>query len=328
MKISLAMHSSPRFSTWIWLGDWRVLIDAGDGATQQLGYKIRKIDTVLCTHAHRDHIGGLLQVVNQRGEAGPFALAYPCGSRSFGELAAFALKFNPGASHQAIWHALEEGDAVETGIEGRWIQAFRTRHYSDDKPQNAPKSLGFHLMWRKQKVRADLRDLSQSELDELRVREGNAALQVLAAQGEAPADQRERETLLQQLGREAITEPVDEKWISIGGDGQPLRAEEVAGTQLLLHEATFLSAEDYDAEEAGEDVGHVHSTVAQALQIAHEAEVENVVLYHISTRYGDADIVQAVREEASKLRLQARVWAALPRRVYWDLLREKPVYQP
>jgi hypothetical protein len=155
MKISLAAHSSPRFSTWLWANDWRTLIDAGDGATQQMGYKIRKVDTVLCTHAHRDHIGGLLQVINQRGEAGPFALAHPCGSRSFSDLAAFALKFNPGASHQAIWHALEESDSVETGIEGRWVRAFRTRHYSDDRPQNAPKSLGFHLMWRKQKVRAD-----------------------------------------------------------------------------------------------------------------------------------------------------------------------------
>jgi ribonuclease Z len=134
--------------------------------------------------------------------------------------------------------------------------------------------------------------------------------------------------LLQQLGREAITEPIDEKWISIGGDGEPLRPEEVAGTQLLLHEATFLSADDYDAEEAGEDVGHVHSTVAQALRVAQESAVENVVLYHISTRYTDADIAAAIREAAAEIKLQARVWAVLPRRVYWDLLREKPMYQP
>src|SRR5687767_1341629 len=110
MNIQLAMHSSPRFSTWIWVPDWRVLIDAGDGATQQLGYKIRKIDTVLLTHAHRDHIGGLLQVVNQRGEMNSFAVAHPCGSSSFGQLEAFSRKFNPGTAGNAIWQALEEGD--------------------------------------------------------------------------------------------------------------------------------------------------------------------------------------------------------------------------
>ena len=67
------------------------------------------------------------------------------------------------------------------------------------------------------------------------------------------------------IGKEGITAPVDEKWITIGGDGTPLSAEAVAGTKLLLHEATFLSPDDYEAEEAGEDVGHVHSTVYDAL---------------------------------------------------------------
>ena len=168
MNITLAIHSSPRFSTWIWVPDWRVLIDAGDGVTQQLGYKIRKIDTVLCTHAHRDHIGGLLQVINQRGEAGGFALAHPCGSRSFDQIAAFANSFNPGTSWNAVWQPLEEGDWIESGVEGRLIHAFRTRHYADDNPQAAPRSLGFHLMWRKQKVREEYRELNQAELDAVR----------------------------------------------------------------------------------------------------------------------------------------------------------------
>src|SRR5437870_3582812 len=83
MDITLALHSSPRFSTWIWVPDWHLLVDAGDGASQQLGYKIRKIDTVVLTHSHRDHLGGLLQVINQRGEAGPFTLAHPVNGNSW-----------------------------------------------------------------------------------------------------------------------------------------------------------------------------------------------------------------------------------------------------
>jgi ribonuclease Z len=329
MNITLSLHSSPRFSTWVWLGDWRTLVDAGDGATQHLGYKIRKIDTVFCTHAHRDHIGGLLQVINQRGEAGGFALAHPCGSRSFSEMASFSLKFNPGTSHQAIWHALEEGDSLETGVEGRFLRAFRTKHYADDRPSNAPRSLGLHAMWRKAKVPAALRELPQGELDALRRQKGRDAAEILLARGEGHGlSPQEHEAWEAQLGREAITEPVDEKWVTVGGDGQPLSPEEARGTQLLLHEATFLSPEDYDAEDAGEDVGHVHSTVADALRVAHEAQVPNVVLYHISTRYTDTEIKAAVREVAEGLRLQARVWAAMPRRVHWDILREKPLYQP
>jgi len=299
MNITLAIHSSPRFSTWIWVPDWHLLVDAGDGASQQLGYKIRKIDTVVLTHAHRDHCGGLLQVINQRGEAGSFALAHPCGARSFEQLEAFSNKYNPGSSWRAVWHRLEEGDELIGEGGDRIIKAFRTRHYADDKPEEEPRSLGFHLLWRKQKVRAELRDLPQRELDEIRLK----------------------------IGKEGITEQVDEKWICIGGDGQPLKVSEVIGAKLLLHEATFLSPDDYDAEEAGEDVGHVHSTVEQALRVAQEASVESVVLYHISTRYTDSEIRDAIRQTAQNLNFKGRVWAALPRRVHWNLLGEKPVWE-
>jgi ribonuclease Z len=324
INIPLAIHSSPRFSTWVWLPDWRVLVDAGDGVTQQLGYKIRKIDTVLCTHAHRDHIGGLLQVINQRGEAGAFAVAHPCGSNSFDQLAAFSNKFNPGTSWNAIWHKLEEGDLLETGIEGRLIKSFRTRHYADDNPNAAPRSLGFHLLWRKQKVRPEFLSLSQSDLDAARRRLGAEAI---ARPEHARVAPKERAALEAQLGREAITSPIDEKWITIGGDGCPLSPDEVRGTKVLLHEATFLSPDDYDAEEGGEDVGHVHSTIHDALQVAHDSQVENVVLYHISTRYTDVEIKETVREVAAHLGLKAQVWAAMPRRVHWNLLGERPLWE-
>jgi len=319
LNLQLAIHSSPRFSTWIWIPDWKVLIDAGDGATQHLGYKIRKIDTVACTHSHRDHIGGLLQVINQRGEAGPFALAHPCGSSSFKMLEAFSNKFNPGSSWRAVWQALEEGDEIPGESGDRIIKAFRTRHYSDDAPQNVPRSLGYQLLWRKAKVRAQFRDLPQTELDAVRL----------------------------QLGREGITEQVDEKWISVGGDGAPLKTEDAIGAKLLLHEATFLSDDDRDTGDEGDSDaasdtqnsdsstrinapdshGHVHSTVEEALRVTQQAQVENVVLYHVSTRYTDAQIRDSIKHEARKINLQARVWVALPRRVYWNLLGERPVWE-
>ena len=311
MHLQIAIHSSPRFATWIWIPDWRLLIDAGDGATQHLGYKIRKIDTVALTHSHRDHIGGLLQVLNQRGEAGSFAVAHPCGSHSIPQLENFSYKFNPGSSRQAIWHRLEEGDEMPVVDSQRVLKAFRTRHYLDDDMANAPRSLGYSLVWRKQKVRAELRELPQKELDEIRLREGVAA----------------------------ITEQVDEKWIVVGGDGEPLRVEEVRGAKLLLHEATFLNSEDRDSgEEGGAEAdteysksaapthGHVHSTVEEALRVAQDAEVEDVVLYHISTRYTDQEIREAVREIAQDLNFRGRVWPVLPRRVYWNLLGEKPTW--
>ena len=323
MHIQLALHSSPRFSTWLWFNDWKILVDAGDGASQHLGYKLRKIDTVLLTHSHRDHIGGLLQVINQRGEAGPFTLAHPANGRSYRELENFSLKFNPGSSRSAVWQALEEGDWVDCGGDGRLARAFRTRHYHDDNPEHAPRSLGFHLMWRKNKVKPEYANLGQKELDAVRRQLGEERMSAVDTSQMSIDEAKHLEI---QLGREAITSPVDEKIVSVSGDCQPFDAAELAGTQLLVHEATFLSGDDYDAEEAGEDVGHMHSTVADALGVAQSANVRDVVLYHISTRYSDAEIRDGVRNEAARLGFEGRIWATLPRRVYWDILGEKPVW--
>lgn len=299
MDIQIAIHSSPRFSTWLWIPDWRTLFDAGDGASQQMGYKIRKVDTVACTHAHRDHLGGLLQVVNQRGEAGSFAVAYPCGGHAFRQLEEFSNRFNPASSRNAVWHALEEGDELSTGMEGKFLKAFRTQHYAGEDTYAQPRSLGYHLMWRKLKVRPELRALPQSELDAIRL----------------------------QVGREGITAPVDEKWVTVSGDSSLLSPGEVGDTKLLIHEATFLREGDYDEEDASDDIGHVHSTVEGVLQLAKECEIKNLVLYHISTRYTDAEIRSVIYETAKDLNLQTQVWAVLPRRVYWNLLREKPVWK-
>jgi len=298
MQISLAMHSSPRFSTWLWFNDWKLLIDAGDGVSQHLGYKIRKIDTFVMTHSHRDHLGGLLQAINQRGEAGPFALCHPTNGRSWNQMETFSLKFNPAASRSAIWRALEEGDWIDTGVDGRLVQSFRTRHYLNDEPQNAPRSLGYHLIWRKRKLKPELQDLPKSEVAEMGRTQGS----------------------------ESITVPVDEKWITVSGDTQPIDPEIARGSQLLVHEATFLSADDYDAEEAGEDVGHMHSTVHDAIRIAGEADVKNLVLYHISTRYSDQEIRESIVQTAQKLGYDGKIWAAMPRRVYYDILRDKPLF--
>lgn len=324
MQLSLALHSSPRFSTWLWFNDWKLLIDAGDGASQQLGYKIRKIDTVLLTHSHRDHIGGLLQVINQRGEAGPFCLAHPALGRSWRDIESFSHRFNPGSSRSAVWRALEEGDWIDSGVAGRLIRAFRTRHFNDDEPDKAPRSLGFHLIWRKQKVKPEYAALSQRELDDVRRELSRAALLEPENAGKS---ERELAQLQIERGRAAITSPVDEKWICVGGDGRPLSPDEVEGTQILLHEATFLSPDDYDAEAAGEDVGHMHSTTHDALRVAREAGVEHLILYHISTRYSDEEIREGIRVAARETGFQGRVFAALPRRVYFDFAREKPVWE-
>ena len=72
----------------------------------------------------------------------------------------------------------------------------------------------------------------------------------------------------------------------------PQLAEQIRGTDLLYHEATFLSSEADRATET------YHSTAAQAAQVAVQAKAGRLLIGHISARYKDH---QAVLNEARSI---------------------------
>jgi len=78
------------------------------------------------------------------------------------------------------------------------------------------------------------------------------------------------------------------------GDTRPFKdfAKFAAGADLLIHDSTF---DDELAERAEEDG---HSTPCQAAENAKKAKVKQLVLTHISARYGDAN---ALQKQAKKI---------------------------
>lgn len=65
---------------------------------------------------------------------------------------------------------------------------------------------------------------------------------------------------------------------SYGGDSVPLNPNLVRGTEVLLHEATFV--EELDRKE------YKHSTVWEAIEVAKRAGVQKeLILFHLSSRY-------------------------------------------
>ncbi len=83
-------------------------------------------------------------------------------------------------------------------------------------------------------------------------------------------------------------------------DTRPCAAavELARGADLLIHEGTF------DATLSEEAAAKGHSTVADAAQIAREAEARRLVITHVSPRYIDAD---ALKEQARAIFPETRI---------------------
>src|SRR5215831_9105518 len=113
----LTVFSTPLIATWALDETHRILFDAGDGVTALLEGKIHKAHIIALTHAHRDHIAGLPQLLNLRGgvaAAGgePLRVLHPDGSGSFHAMGRFLAHFDQATSGKVLWQALRPGDRI------------------------------------------------------------------------------------------------------------------------------------------------------------------------------------------------------------------------
>jgi len=292
----LIVFSTPLISTFVLDETHRILFDAGDGATALLEGKIHKAHVVALTHAHRDHIAGLPQLLNLRGGVAaangePLRVVHPEGSGSVLAFSRFLGHFDQATTGCVRWQPMRPGET--SPLEGRrFLRAYATEHVPDPEPGRAH-SLGYQVGRIVDRVRPELRELPQAELDALR-REG---------------------------GREAITQPEEEILLTVSGDTRVLPAGSVRGTHFLLHECTFLDS-DHDRLCEAAERGHEHACLGDVLAMAAEAGVAHLALYHISKRYSDDEIVRAVRTECARLDIRFKVSVALPGRLYHDLLSQ------
>jgi ribonuclease Z len=290
MDLNLTAFSVPMFSTWVYVHPFRLLIDAGDGAAAILGQKVHSIDTVAVTHAHRDHCAGLLQLLNLRGGHGDLRVVYPSASRSIQALREFAVRFDSVSTGKVTWHPVERRDEVELTLRNCVLRNFPVRHIPEPDRIRS-RTLGYHVVEKKMKLRPQMQGLSQEELDRVRL----------------------------ELGKDAIVEPIEEKVLSASGDTLPLDPAEYRGAQVLLHECTFLKSADRDeGPEEGRD--HFHSALPEVLDLARAAGVGALVLYHISQRYPAGEIAETVTRAIRTEKIEFPVYAVFPGRICRDVL--------
>lgn len=282
----IVAYSTALYSTWIFVEELRLLLDAGDGVAAALGGKGRKAKVVALSHSDRDHVTGLLQLQQLHARHNGLRVLYPADSRGIPLLADFCRRFDPWAGPYVNWERVLPDERVVLEGDLALIPVANTH-----VPGKGIRSLGYKVVRRVRKLRAEYEGVP----------------------GETLAT----------MDREAITETVERPILAFSGDTGPMEPDTWAGQPVLLHEATFLRQADV---ERGPERTQLHSCLDEVLDLARAARPERLVLTHLSPRYAENEAREAIARMAGEMRLESPVWLVPPGRLVPDVFAEPPVW--
>lgn len=267
---SAALPAIGRFTScqYLELQNRHFLIDCGEGAQMQLvkyQLSIPKIDHIFISHLHGDHYLGLMPLLfsmhlNKR--TADLHLYAPAG---LDEIITLQLKYSKSAlNYKIIFHTIDttrvqllmEDDALT-------VETIPLKHKLD--------CAGF-LFREKQKQRRFNKDKLTGDL--------SAAQIVTLKNGQDITDENGK---ILYRSDELTTAPRPALSYAYCSDTALNEAmvNQIAGVDLLYHEATFVTADLNKAIETK------HSTAAQAGEIARAAQVKKLLIGHFSARYKD-----------------------------------------
>jgi ribonuclease Z len=254
-------------------GGERLLIDCAEGTQRQMlrsSVGLIELREIFLTHYHADHylgLPGMLKTFALRGRALPIAIYGPPGLDDlFGSLRRIFGKL----TYEYELVTVRPGDVLERG-EYR-LEAFGVAH--------GVSAIGWSLVEHARPGRFD-----PEAADALGVPSGP----------ERGALQRGESVTLRD-GRaispdEVVGPPRSGRKIVVTGDTAPSDAVTAAaqGADVLIHEATFCE----DQRDRARDT--LHSTAADAAEVARAAEVGLLALTHLSNRYFGSELVREAR---------------------------------
>ena len=290
MSYTITAYSTALFSTWINVEELNLLIDAGDGLCAGLLQKARKIKHAFITHPDRDHLTGLPQYLQLNSREGLPVVYYPRDAGSFPAMAAFLEKFDPHTGN-STWQGIADGDRIEIK-KNIYVEGLRNGHVKC--PVGVHKSLSYKVYEQKQKLRAEFQALSGKEIQEV----------------------------VAKHGREYITDTVERNILSFSGDTPVDDYAKWDGSEILIHESTFLK-EEGDAQV--ESRGNRHSRIDEVLQMVAEIEVGTLILNHFSSRYSKEDIDHVTRKLLKEYQIKTPVHLIYPGEIKRDILNQPAI---
>jgi ribonuclease Z len=253
-------------------GSHRIMVDCGEGTQRQLlrsGAGFRRLDRILLTHGHFDHvlgIPGLFSTLRLRQSDHPMTVHGSPGTLDV-VVRMLAGLWGEGRSPVPLeLVALAAGPIFDAG--DFTIGCFPVRHRDTD-------SFAFSF------ESAVRRHLQSDRLAALAVPDGPVRKELAEGRQVTLADGRSIDP------EDVLGPPVGRKKLVIVGDTETTDglADHVRDADLLVIEATFLERDAATARDYG------HLTAAEAAALAARSNVRELVLTHISGRYGDDEIL-------------------------------------
>ncbi|MBW8685650.1 MBL fold metallo-hydrolase [Chitinophaga rhizophila] len=290
MELTITGYSTALFSTWYFVEELGLLLDAGDGMMSALLQKSRKINHVFISHADRDHLTGLLQFNQLNARDGYPVMHYPKDSRSFPFMQDFFARFDPYAIG-AVWQPVTAGDEIRIKDD---ILVIPVRNEHVPVPTEITRSLGFKVYQTKRKLRPELTGLSGEEIRKIGL----------------------------EKGKEATTMEVRANILSYSGDTPVDDLHKWEDTEILIHEATFLEREEDIKVYAHKNK---HSRLDEVMEMVSGSNIKTLILGHFSSRYNASQINTAIIELCNRYAINIPVYSVLPGETVVNILKSKPV---
>jgi len=274
LQDQLRGFSRALFSTWLYHRRFNVLFDAGEGIATALLNRVFGIRRIFLSHGHADHIAGLINLINIRNlgagdQTATLEIYYPKNNMLIEIVRQYLAQTQHELSFDLVWRPIEADERInfEDGRGKTFIRTFRTQH------SHKQLSLGFNIVEMRRRLKAEYVGLPQNEI--------NASIL--------------------RLGKEAVAENVEQIIFTYGGDSRPINPENVRESLFLCHECTYLKLDDDERN------FQQHSVLNDVLQIAKDARVGTLMLFHVSLRYSHEEIREAVSEAMRRINPGCRV---------------------
>lgn len=263
-------YSRGLYSNWLWHKGTQVLVDAGEGVHLALRSGVWQLDVVAITHGHSDHVLGLAGLAGARrfgkgATTKPWTVLYP--AKSLGVVATRELiaALWRGVDFPITWIEVEHGTTHRLSPH-RHIEAFRVNHVAVEP------TVGYRIIESRRRLKPQYAAMPQPDV----------------------------ERFARTKGRDEVMEAHQHVLFIHSGDAMPIDPSLARDADLLVHDATFLSADERREP--------IHATTEEALEVARDANVKTLVINHLSVRYERDAALARLREQVAASGFNGACW--------------------